>query len=46
MITFSERQLQIPKMSKPVYLVIGGMLKFGSTYTPAINRFKFKQKEA
>ena len=29
MITFSERQLKIPKMSKPVYLVTGGMSKFG-----------------
>lgn len=29
MITFSERQLRIPKMSKPVYLVTGGMSKFG-----------------
>jgi len=28
MITFSERQLRIPKMSKPVYLVTGGMSKF------------------
>ena len=46
MITVSERQLQIPKISKPVYLVTGGMSKFGSTGTPAKNRFKFKQKEA
>jgi len=29
MITFSERQLKIPQMSKPVYLVTGGMSKFG-----------------
>jgi len=29
MITFSDRQLKIPKMSKPVYLVTGGMSKFG-----------------
>lgn len=29
MITFSERQLRIPQMSKPVYMVTGGMSKFG-----------------
>lgn len=29
MITFSDRQLKIPNMSKPVYLVTGGMSKFG-----------------
>jgi len=29
MITFSEQQLRIPKMSKSVYLVTGGMSKFG-----------------
>jgi len=29
MITFSEKQLKIPQMSKPVYLVTGGMSKFG-----------------
>ena len=28
MITFSDKQLKIPKMSKPVYLVTGGMSKF------------------
>jgi len=28
MITFSKRQLKIPQMSKPVYLVTGGMSKF------------------
>ena len=28
MITFSERQLRIPKMSRPVYMVTGGMSKF------------------
>ncbi len=46
MITFSERQLKIPKMSKSVYLVTGGMLKFGSTDTPAISWFKLKHREA
>ncbi len=29
MITFSKRQLKIPEMSKPVYMVTGGMSKFG-----------------
>ena len=29
MITFSDKQLKIPNMSKPVYLVTGGMSKFG-----------------
>lgn len=29
MITFSEKQLKIPEMSKPVYMVTGGMSKFG-----------------
>lgn len=29
MITFSDKQLKIPQMSKPVYLVTGGMSKFG-----------------
>jgi acetyl-CoA C-acetyltransferase len=29
MINFSDRQLKIPNMSKPVYLVTGGMSKFG-----------------
>ena len=29
MITFSDQQLKIPKMSKPVFLVTGGMSKFG-----------------
>ncbi|MFQ6606673.1 MAG: thiolase domain-containing protein [Fidelibacterota bacterium] len=28
MITFSERQLKIPEMSRPVFLVTGGMSKF------------------
>ena len=28
MITFSDRQLRIPQMSRPVYLVTGGMSKF------------------
>ncbi|MBW8048827.1 MAG: thiolase domain-containing protein [Cytophagales bacterium] len=28
MITFSEKQLKIPQMSRPVYLVTGGMSKF------------------
>ncbi|MEA3557982.1 MAG: thiolase domain-containing protein, partial [Candidatus Thermoplasmatota archaeon] len=28
MITFSEEQLRIPKMSRPVYMVTGGMSKF------------------
>jgi acetyl-CoA C-acetyltransferase len=28
MITFSERQLKIPQMSRPVFLVTGGMSKF------------------
>ncbi|NOZ07583.1 MAG: thiolase domain-containing protein [FCB group bacterium] len=29
MIKFSERQLKIPRMCRPVYLVTGGMSKFG-----------------
>ncbi len=29
MITFSKKQLKIPKMQRPVYLVTGGMSKFG-----------------
>ncbi len=29
MITFSKQQLKVPEMSKPVYLVTGGMSKFG-----------------
>ncbi|MBC8213662.1 MAG: thiolase domain-containing protein [Candidatus Marinimicrobia bacterium] len=29
MIKFSERQLRIPKMMRPVYMVTGGMSKFG-----------------
>ena len=32
MITFSERQLAIPKMSRPVYLVTGGMSKFARSF--------------
>ena len=28
MITFSDKQLKIPNMAKPVYLVTGGMSKF------------------
>jgi acetyl-CoA C-acetyltransferase len=29
MITFSDRQLRIPEMQRPVYFVTGGMSKFG-----------------
>ena len=29
MITFSKKQLKIPNMSRPVFLVTGGMSKFG-----------------
>ena len=32
MIAFSERQLKIPKMSRPVYLVTGGMSKFDRAF--------------
>lgn len=32
MITFSERQLKIPKISRPVYLVTGGMSKFDRAF--------------
>ncbi len=32
MITFSDRQLRIPKMSRPVYLVTGGMSKFDRAF--------------
>lgn len=32
MITFSERQLHIPVMSRPVYLVTGGMSKFDRAF--------------
>lgn len=28
MITFSDKQLKIPEMQRPVYLVTGGMSKF------------------
>ncbi len=46
MIMFSERQLKIPQMSKPVYLVTGGMSKFGSIDTLTRNWFKLKQRGA
>ncbi|MFO7992367.1 MAG: thiolase domain-containing protein [Thermoplasmata archaeon] len=29
MITFSDKQLKVPKVSRPVYMVTGGMSKFG-----------------
>ena len=32
MITFSDRQLQTPKMAKPVYLVTGGMSQFARAF--------------
>lgn len=32
MITFSEKQLKIPKMEKPVYLVTGGMSQFARAF--------------
>ncbi len=46
MITFSERQLKFPQISKPVYLIAGGMSKFGSTDIPMKSHFKLNQKEA
>ena len=32
MITFSDKQLKIPKMQRPVYLVTGGMSKFDRAF--------------
>ncbi|HLB30455.1 MAG TPA: hypothetical protein VJN91_02910, partial [Gammaproteobacteria bacterium] len=32
MITFSERQLRIPAIMRPVYLVTGGMSKFARAF--------------
>jgi len=32
MITFSDRQLKIPKMAKPVYLITAGMSKFARAF--------------
>jgi hypothetical protein len=46
MITFSDKQLKILEMSKPVYLVTVGMSKFGSTDTLARSWFNLKQEEA
>ena len=45
MITFSDKQLKIPEMSKPIYLVAGGMSKIGNTDTPARSWFNLMQEE-